>query len=295
MQLKQEIQKFKENKIAIGHFNISNFEMLKGVFSAVQDLSKNTGTQVPVIIGLSENERKYLGAEQIIAFILNLREKTDYPIFINADHCHSYESAEDAMKAGVDAVVLDNSKFSLSENIEMTKKTVAKLKEIYPDILIEGEIGFIGGSSKLLDEIPSGAEVTADQITKVEEAVKFVKETNIDLLAPAVGNIHGVLKNFLNPSLHIQRIKEIADSVTIPLVLHGGSGIAKEEVKDAVKAGVVIVHFSTDLRVAYRAGLQELFENYFPNHPNEVAPYKYMQLVAISVQKAVSQRLKLLN
>ncbi|MCK4386528.1 MAG: class II fructose-bisphosphate aldolase [Candidatus Pacebacteria bacterium] len=293
--LKQTIQQAQENKTALGHFNIANLEMLKGVFLAVQEKSKSTGASIPVIIGLSESERKYIGAKQAVAFIKNLRTETDYPIFINADHCHSHASALEAAEAGFDALVIDNSKFSLAENIAATKKTVSQIKENYPDILTEGEIGFIGGSSKLLDEIPANAKITDEQMTTPEEAAKFVRETGVDLLAPAVGNLHGVLKSSPNPCLNISRIKELAAVVATPLVLHGGSGISDDDIKEAVAAGMAVVHISTDLRVAYRSALQELSGNFFQNNPDEFAPYKIMEPVITAVQKAVAKKLNLFS
>ncbi len=289
----QEIKKAQKNKTAIGHFNISNLEMFKGVFAAAQEHSQEEKT--PIIIGLSESERKYIGTEQTVAFVHNLRAETNYPIFINADHCKTYESAEEAAQAGFDSVVIDNSKLSLSENIEATKRTVSILKGIRFDILTEGEIGFIGGSSKLLDQIPSEVGVTEDTITKIEDAKKFVEETGVDMLSPSVGNIHGVLKNLLNPSLHIGKIKAIADAVNVPLVLHGGSGVAKEDIIGAVKSGISVVHFSTNLRIAFRKGLIDLVENYFPDNPNEVAPYKYMTVTIKAVQEVVARKLDLLD
>jgi len=292
--LKTEIEKAVKNKTAIGHFNSSNLEMFKGILGAAQETSEESNL-TPVIVGFSENEREYIGIEQTVAFIKAYREENNYPIFANADHCKSYESAEEAVRVGFDSVVVDNSIMSLEENIEATKRTVTILKGINSDVLIEGEMGFIGASSKLLDEIPEGAEVTEDVITKVEDAIRFVKETKVDLLSPSVGNLHGVLKNFSNPSLFIKRIKEISDAVDVPLVLHGGSGVAKEEIREAVKAGISSVHFSTDLRLAYREGLKELVEHYFLNNPNDVAPYRYMQDVIKSVQTVVAGKIKLLN
>ena len=115
------------------------------------------------------------------------------------------------------------------------------------------------------------------------------------MLSPSVGNIHGVLKNLLNPSLHIGKIKAIADAVNVPLVLHGGSGVAKEDIIGAVKSGISVVHFSTNLRIAFRKGLIDLVENYFPDNPNEVAPYKYMTVTIKAVQEVVARKLDLLD
>ncbi|MBU4536589.1 ketose-bisphosphate aldolase [Patescibacteria group bacterium] len=289
----KKIEEAQNNKTAIGHFNISNLEMFKGVLAAAMNLSQDKKT--PIIIGLSESERKYVGTEETVSFVQKIRTEKNYPVFINADHCKTYESAEEAVQAGFDSVVIDNSHLSFEENIEATKRTTSILKGIKFDILVEGEMGFIGSSSKLLDQIPDEVQVTEETITKTLNAKRFAEETGVDMLSPAVGNLHGVLKNFLNPRLNMERIKEIAEIVKIPLVLHGGSGVAQEDIREAVKSGMSVVHFSTDIRVAFRKGLIELVENYFPNNPNEVAPYKYLPITIKAIEEIVTQKLDLLN
>lgn len=290
-----EINKARENKRAIGHFNIANLEMLKAVLEAGQELSQGQDEKIPIIIGLSESERKYFGGKEFVNFIKSIQEDSAYPIFTNADHCQTYESAEKALQVGFDSLVIDNSRMPFQENIEATKRTCSILKSINPEIIIEGEIGFIGASSKLLDQIPEDVKISEETITQVPDAKMFVKETGVDLLSPAVGNLHGVLKNFLNPSLYIDRIKELSEETGTPLVLHGGSGVADEDIREAVEAGIVAVHFSTELRLAYRKGLCDLAEGYFLNHPNELAPYKYMKNVIGEVKQVVSGKLNLIQ
>ena len=214
--LKQIIKEADEQKIAIGHFNISNIEGLWGIFNGAKELN------VPVIIGASEGERKFFGTRQVVAVVKSLREEFDYPIYCNADHCHSFESFKEAVDAGFDAVIYDGAKLSLDENIKETKRCVEYARSINPEIVVEGETGYIGDSSKLLDEIPDGVALN-ESMTKSEDAKRFVAETGVDLFSPAVGNIHGMLKGMNNPRLDIERIKQIRESVGVPLVLHGGS------------------------------------------------------------------------
>ncbi|MCK5021807.1 MAG: class II fructose-bisphosphate aldolase [Candidatus Pacebacteria bacterium] len=291
--LLREIQEAKKNKRAIGHFNVSNLEMFKAILLAANELSEKNGKPIPIILGFSENERKYIGTEQAIAFAQNFKAETNYPIFTSADHCHSQESAEDAARAGFDAVVIDNSRLPLLENIEFTKKTVLALKKIRFDIVTEGEIGFIGASSKILKEIPEGISVNKEQFTTVEDAQKFVMETGVDLFSPAVGNIHGVLKDSSNPALDIEKIKQIAQSMKNPLVLHGASGVSDEDIKKSIEAGISVIHISTELRMAFKNGIESLVTNYFPNHPEEIAPYKIMEPVISSVKEVVVKKLRL--
>jgi fructose-bisphosphate aldolase, class II len=244
-----------------------------------------------VIIGTAEGERNFIGTKQAVALIKSLREEYDYPIFLNADHTYSFDKVKEAVDAGYDAVIFDATNLSFEENIKITKQCVDYAKSVNPDILVEAELGFIGSSSKVLDEIPEGVKITEEFLTKPEEAKKFVLETGIDMLAPAIGNIHGMLKGGKDPALNIQRIKEIKEAVGIPLVLHGASGNSSLDIKESIKAGMAIVHINTEIRVAFRKGLvKSLQEN-----PDEVAPYKYMKEAVKSVGAVVEEKLKLFS
>jgi len=272
-------------KVAIGHFNISDSEGLWGVFNAARKLS------VPVILGTSEGERDFIGTRQAVVLVRSLREEFDYPVFLNADHTYSFERLKEAVDAGFDAVIFDGSKLSFEENAVETKRCVAYARQTRPEILIEGEIGYIGTSSKLLDEIPEGVAIAPENLTKPEEIERFVKETGVDLVAPAVGNLHGMLKSGKEPALAIPLISELRKAAGIPLVLHGGSGTSDEDFKNAIAAGVSIVHINTELRLAYRKGIQlSLQEN-----PDEIAPYKFMKSGVQEMERIAEARLKLFN
>ncbi|MEK9168210.1 MAG: class II fructose-bisphosphate aldolase, partial [Patescibacteria group bacterium] len=124
-----------------------------------------------------------------------------------------------------------------------------------------------------------------------EEAARFVKETKIDLLAPAVGNLHGILKNAPQPNLNIERIKAIKEAISIPLVLHGGSGIIDDDFLQAIDAGISIIHINTELRLAWREGMDKALKE----NPEEIAPYKLLPAVVEEIRKTVYNRLKLFN
>ncbi len=283
--LKEYILEAEKKGQAIGHFNISNLEILKGIFEAAKKLD------LPVIIGTAEGERNYIGTKQAVASIKSLREEYDYPIFLNSDHTHSFDGVKEVVDAGYDAVIFDGSELSHEENLKITKKCVEYAKSINPDILVEAELGFIGSSSKILEEIPEGVNITDEYLTKAEEAKNFVAETGVDLLAPAVGNIHGMLKNGRNPALNIERIKEIKKAVNIPLVLHGASGNSPEDIKEAIKAGMSVVHVNTEIRVAFRKSLvKSLQEN-----PDEIAPYKYLKETVKAVENVVDEKMRLFS
>lgn len=281
--LRQVLEEARENKRAVGHFNIANIEVLRGIFNAAKKLN------LPVIIGVSEGERDFIGIKQSVALVKSLREEFDYPIFINADHTYSFDRVKEAVDAGFDSVIFDGAKLQVEDNIKITKECVDYARSVNPSVLIEAELGYIGQSSKLLDEVPEG--VSLEQLTTPEDAKRFVEETGVDLFSPSVGNIHGMLKNASNPNLNIDRIKEIREVVGVPLVLHGGSGISDDNFKEAVEAGISLIHISTELRVAYRDALKKSLEE----NPDEVAPYRIMKPVVLAVEEKVNQRLRLFN
>lgn len=274
-------------KNAIGHFNISNLDGVWAVVDAAKALS------LPVIIGVSEGERDYVGVRQIAAIVKSLREERNQPVFLNGDHTYSFDRVKEAIDAGYDSVIFDGAQLSLEENIAIAKKCVEYAREVGKredrDILIEGELGFIGTSSKILDAIPAGAAVGEGMMTKPEDAERFVRETGIDMLAPAVGNIHGVVRGG-DPALNTKRVGEISAAVKIPLVLHGASGNSASDIEKCVKAGMAVVHVNTELRIAYRAGLVVSLQD----NPDEVAPYKYLKPAKLAMQKVVEEKLKII-
>ncbi len=290
--LREYIKEAGNKKVAIGHFNISNLEALHGIYNAAKILSKEIGENMPVIIGLSEGEEGFVGKVEAEALIKEIRKNDNYPIFLNADHHYSFESVKAVLDVSYDSAIIDAVKLPLEENITLTKKCVDYAKELSKkegrDILIEAEIGFIGKSSKLLDSIPKG--VSEATMTKPEDAKYFVEQTGIDLLAPSVGNIHGMVKGG-NPKLNIERIKKIREASGVPLVLHGGSGISDEDFKEAIKVGISIIHINTEIRVAYKDALEKSLED----NPSEIAPYRFLEPAVEAIEKVVEQRLRLFN
>lgn len=275
-----------QKKIAVGHFNVST---LDGIW-AVADAGKKLN--VPVIVGVSEGERDYIGLNQAVAIIKSIREERQQPIFLNADHTYSFDRVKEAILVGVDSVIFDGASLSFQENLEITKKCVDFAKNHKSTsgekILIEGELGFIGKSSKILEEIPSGAVVDEDAMTKPEDAKHFVSETGVDLLAPAIGNIHGMIRSG-DPALNTNRAKEIRQAISIPLVLHGASGNTSSDIRKTIDAGAVIVHVSTELRVAYHAGLLRSVSV----DEDEVSPYKYLKPAKQAMQRVIEEKINI--
>ena len=278
-----EIIKEAEKKgVALGHFNISDLAGLNGIVRAARDLN------IPVFIGVSEGERESIGVKTAVALIKSLRVEFNHPIFLNADHTYSLEKIKEVVKAGYDSVIFDGAKLPFEENIKKTEEVVEYVKSKNTEILVEAELGYIGQSSKLLDKVPEGAGL---RMTTPDEAAQFVKETKIDMLAPSVGNIHGMLKNVPEPRLDAELIGRIKKAVKIPLVLHGASGNTEEDLQAAIKAGINMIHINTEIRVGWKKGMESALKN----NPDETTPYKLLAGAEAEVYKIVLGKLKIFN
>ena len=282
--LRECIAEAREKKVALGHFNISNIEGFWAVVNAARIVN------VPVIIGVSEGERDFVGLEEVVALVQTVREKFDHPIYLNADHSYSFERVKAAIDAGFDMVIFDGAKLPDEENIRITKQCVDYAHASGRDVLVEAELGFIGSGSDIKSEVPTGAVMKTDP----EAAKKFVAATGIDLFAPAVGNIHGIIRpteGTYEERIDTALVKEIHQACGVPLVLHGGSGLPAQDFIDGIDAGLVMIHISTELREAYTTALKESLVD----HPTEIAPYKITASARDAMQKATKEKLKLFN
>jgi len=282
--LRSALQTAEQEHVALGHFNFSETTVLRAAATVAGELN------VPVLVGLSEGEREFFGVPQAAALVKSTRDELSHAIFLNADHTHSLQSAEQAAKAGFDMIVFDRSDLPFDENVAETRRAVESVKSINPQIIVEGEIGYIGTSSAVLDKAPEGIALTTPA-----EAKQFVDATGVDILAPAVGNMHGMLTSMVSGEtrkhLDIPRIVEIKKTTGVFLTLHGGSGTVDRDFQLAIRAGVNIIHINTELRVAWRRSL----ESALAAHPGEVAPYKILPSVIAAVQSVVRDRLKLFS
>jgi fructose-bisphosphate aldolase class II len=271
--------------VAIGHFNVADLVLLKAVLAAGQEL------KVPVVVGASEGEREFIGVRQLAALVRSLREEYGCPVFLNADHTHSLEKATEAARAGFDSIVFDLSALPFEQNIRETRNGVETLKAINPAILVEGEIGDIGTGSEIHETAPD----LSRGLSSPAEAKEFVEATKVDILAPAVGNMHGMLKSMVQGQtrkrLDLERIAQIKRATQTPLTLHGGSGTADEDLRKAIAAGIDIIHINTELRVAWRRGLEEGLAK----QPDEVVPYNILPFAVEAVKEVALSRLRLFN
>lgn len=282
--LRQVLENVTAKKVAVGHFNVSDLAAFNAICAAARELN------LPVMVGVSEGEREFVGVKQVAALVKAARDE-GLPIYLNADHTHSLEKIKEAAEAGFDEVLFDGSKLSFEENVKQTAQAVQIAKSINPEIIVEGELGYIGSSSEIVDKVPEESL----KHTTVEEAKQFIEETKIDVLAPAVGNMHGLLASMVSGDvkkrLDIQRIVELHASCGIFMTLHGGSGTADEDFMAAVKAGITIVHVNTEIRLAWRRGV----ERGLADNPKELAPYKILPAAVEEIVKVVKNRLQLFS
>jgi fructose-bisphosphate aldolase class II len=278
MNLNEWLKKAKEEGFAIGQFNVSNLEALKAVIAAAQNLRS------PVIIGLSEGEREFFGARQVAGIVNDFRGKVNIPIFLNADHTKSFEKIKEAVDAGFDSVHFDGSRLTYEKNMEETRKSVKYAKSENTAISVEGELGYLRGASRVQDKV----EISPDDFTDADEAADFVERTGVDRLAVVFGNVHGIVTG-QKEKLDFERLKEIASKANTFLVLHGGSGIDPEDVRESIRLGVVKINVNTELRVAYRKALEKALSDM----PDETTPYRLLAPVVDAVQKVVEEKIKL--
>jgi fructose-bisphosphate aldolase, class II len=282
--LRQSFQAFGERHRALGHFNFSDLVALKAIADIARQLN------VPVVAGVSEGEREFVGVPQAAALVKSYREEYGQPIYLNADHTHSLEKALVAARAGFDSIVFDLSKLPFEENVKQTKQAVEALKSINPDIIVEAEVGYIGSSSTIHDAIQH-----LDPLTTPVQAKQFVDETKIDAFAPSVGTTHGMLKSMLtgkeSKHLDLNRIREIKAATGVFLTLHGGSGTDRKELAGGVEAGLNLIHINTELRVAWRRGIESALKS----QPDEVTPYKLLPVAYDNVAAVIRSLLELVS
>lgn len=271
----QLYEKARAEGYAVGAFNVSTLEAIKGILDAAIELKS------PVIIETSEKEMKYLGAVLVADVVRDLAGDLEIPVGIHLDHGQSLDSVKEAIAAGYTSVHIDASALSYDENLELTKKVVQYAHE--HGITVEGELGHVGGASEIHDE---KAKIEKSTYTDPEQAAVFVRETGIDVLASSIGNIHGIYEN--EPRLDFERLEKIG-LIGVPLSLHGGSGIPESQIKKAISLGITKVNVNTELRQAYTESLHDELDK----NPDEIVPYKYLPAEIEAVKNVVVEKIKM--
>lgn len=276
MELDQILKKAKREKWAIGQFNFSTIEQLKGIIGAAKKLS------APVILGTSEKESKFLGLEETIAQVRILENKMGLKLFLHLDHGKDLNYIKRAIDLGFDSVHFDGSELPFKENLKLTKEIVNYGHK--KDVLVEGELGYLRGESRLFQK--KKITIKKEDLTKPKQAQEFVEKTKVDLLAPALGNVHGIYPEM--PELDFERLKEISQKTDAFLVLHGGSGLLRDEIKKAIKSGIQKININTELRLVWRESLQKILKT-----SKEIKPYIILPQVSQAIEKKVEEYIKL--
>lgn len=258
---------------AVGAFNVENMEMVQAVVAAAEELRS------PVIMQTTPSTVKYANLNYFYENVKVAAQESSVPVVIHLDHGNSFELAMQAYRTGYTSIMIDGSHEGFEDNIALTSAVV---KACHPgEVPIEAELGKVGGKEDDLD----GGE--GDPYTNPQEAAEFVERTGIDSLAVAIGTAHGVYKGV--PKLDFSRLSEIRKAVSIPLVLHGTSGVPDEDVAECIKRGICKVNYATDLRIAFTKGINQVLKE----NPDTIDPKKYNAKGREEVRKYVMHKMKI--
>lgn len=268
---KELLTKAQKGGYAVGAFNVENMEMVMAVIDAAEELN------APVILQTTPSTVKYAGLDLYLANVRAAAERAGVPVVMHLDHGSSFELAMQALRTGYTSIMIDGSHSVYEENIEVTKRVVDACAP--SGIPVEAELGKVGGKEDDLECKDGG-------YTDPQEAAEFADRTGVSSLAVAIGTAHGVYTG--EPKLDLDRLTEIRKVVSIPLVLHGASGLSDEAVKESIRRGICKVNFATELRIAYTEGVKETLEA----DPGVFDPKKYGKAGMAKVKELVMNRMK---
>lgn len=285
----------RKNNYAIGHFNTSNLEITQAIISAAEELNS------PVIVGVSEKAIIYAGLSTIVDIVRSEADRIKIPVVLHLDHGKDFDIVKKCIDTGFTSVMVDGSYLSFNRNLRLTREVVNYAHRM--NVSVEAEIGRLAG---IEDDIKTGSSLYTDPM----EAKKFVQESDCDALAIAIGTSHGAYKFKGTPKLRIDILREIADKVKIPLVLHGASGVksrwvnyankfgAKIEktsgvpdhlIKEAIENGIAKINVDTDIRIAFTAGIRE----FLSKNQNEFDPRKILGYSRELIKKVIKEKILL--
>ncbi len=278
MTLANTLKQMRKQGSAIGQFNFSAYEQLIGIVLAAKKLN------TPVILGTSEGEAKFLNLEIAVALKSIFQKQYNVPLFLHLDHGRDISYIKKAINVGYDSVHFDGSGLCFKENVFLTKKVVAMAHKKH--IFVEGELGYLRGKSGHFLKQKTG--IQKKDLTKPEQVEEFVKQTKVDSLAIAIGNVHGIYANA--PLLDIERLKEIRNTNNVFLVLHGGSGLSAKNLKTAINSGIQKVNINTEIRILWKEKTMEIM-----NNTKEIKPYLILPKTINAIQKKVEKYIKIFN
>ncbi len=269
---KQMLKKAQEGHYAVGAFNVENMEMVMAVISAAEEMN------APVIMQTTPSTVKYAGLDYFLANVKVAASRANVPVAIHLDHGSSFELASEAFRTGYTSIMIDGSHGDFESNVKVSKAVADMCKS--SGIAVEAELGKVGGKE---DDLDGG---DGDIYTDPLEAKEFVERTGVDSLAIAIGTAHGMYKG--EPKLDLDRLSEIREVVSVPLVLHGGSGIPDSKVQESIRRGICKVNYATELRIAYTDGIKK----YLSENPDTIDPKKYNKAGFDEVKKFVKEKMR---
>jgi fructose-bisphosphate aldolase, class II len=235
--LKDVLADARRNHYAVGSFNVIDFNSLEAILEAAQD------NLSPVILSIAEVHFQYVNLENITPAIKEVARRSCVPVILHLDHGESFDAVMRALRAGFTSIMFDGSKLSFEENIRRTSEVVKMCHSI--GVTVEAELGHIGGA----EGGSGGAVAPAEEFyTKVDEAIHFCDKTKVDALAVAIGTAHGLYKG--TPKLDFARLAQLNKALNVPLVLHGGTGLAVDDFRRCIDNGVAKINFYTGMSVA---------------------------------------------
>ncbi|MEK6963656.1 MAG: class II fructose-bisphosphate aldolase [Nanoarchaeota archaeon] len=269
-----------KRRYAIGAFNFSTSEILKGIFLGAHNM------KAPIIVEASEGEQSFLldekvGAEEAVALVNTFKKYHKNKMILHADHHKSFESIKIAIAAGYPSVHIDASEYDYEKNVRLTKQVVNYAHR--HDVWVEGELGHVAGTSALHREIRIQDFVKGMAETDPYQAREFVEKTGINALAIMVGNAHGLYKGM--KQLDFDRIAAVKKATKAFLVLHGGSGTPDASYQKAIKLGINKINVNTEMRVAFATALHKSLHSM-----QELTPYKYLANAIEEVRKVVEHK-----
>lgn len=270
------LNKAKEEKYAVGQFNLNNLEFTQAILQAAEE------EKSPVILGVSEGAARYMGGfKLVVAMVEALMEEYDVtvPVAIHLDHGSSFEMCAKAIQAGFTSVMIDGSHHPLEENIELTKKVV-ELAHIH-GVSVEAELGRIGGQED--DLIVDDAEA---MYAIPSECDQLVRETGVDCFAPALGSVHGPYKG--EPNLGFERMEEVMNLTGVPLVLHGGTGIPTKDIQRAISLGTAKINVNTENQITSAKTVREVLAE----KPDLYDPRKYLGPARETIKETVKGKMR---
>ena len=280
--IKEIIKKARKEKFAAGAFNTSNLEVTQAIARAAE------ARKSPAMISVTESALEYAGFNTLIKLIQSIVAESKAPLVLHLDHGKSYEICKKCVDAGFKSVMIDGSILPFEKNVELTKSVVdyAHTKEVF----VQAELGKIPRVSSENKDKKVDVKIGEMEKTVPEEAEKFVALTGVDTLAVIIGNIHGMYAPQGNPRLDLELLKKIKARISIPFILHGGSGIPDEDVKKSIaEGGIVTVNVDTEVRAAFTNAL----EKFYAGGQRTGDPREILSLARDAAQKKVEEKMKL--